>query len=134
MGAIASSFTKTMEKAFTHFSKKFGCNPENIQVIIRAKDEKVTLQYLLMKDFKVIREVSFKEILDVKVDILGKEMVATPFLQDTLVSLSEKSGIKLTEASVVIYNTEKERGEAKLVLYNNNKLVRQLDLEEDIIG
>ncbi len=134
MSFISSSFTKIITNAFSHFSKAHGLQPSEIQIMIKINADQTAPSYILMANYKVIREVTFLEILNVKFDLLVRELVVGPFLFESLNKFSEEFQIPIQETIVIISNKKETGLEPIIHLYNKNKIVKLLNLEEDVLG
>lgn len=130
MSFLVNTVSKVMRKAFSHFSEKVGVKPEQIQILISASDDEGTPEYQLMQDFKPVRKVKFSEILDVKLDLMNREALATPYLKESLLKFAKELDCPVTEVNVMIYN--KEDCEPILCLYKAKQEIRQLEWEGDI--
>jgi hypothetical protein len=70
---------KIMNTGIGKYSRINEVTEEQTQILVKAEgDEKVN--YTICKEWKPLEVVSFKQIMDVRVDILGFEMLASLFI------------------------------------------------------
>ena len=74
---------KIMKTGIAKYSKEFETTKDNTQILVKA-DEGDGVNYTMCNNWKPKNEVSFKDIMDVRVDLLGFEMMASPFLRKSV--------------------------------------------------
>ena len=74
---------KIMKTGILKYSKKFNTTKDDTQILIKA-NQNDGVNYTMCNSWKPKDEVSFKDIMDVRVDILGFEMMASPFLRKSV--------------------------------------------------
>jgi hypothetical protein len=77
---IQKTTSEIMLKAIKNFAKEFEVAETKTQLMIQSSDEQCTPTYKVLVDNKVKKEVTFNQILNVKLDFLGREIIATPFI------------------------------------------------------
>lgn len=124
-----------MRDALVNFAKKMNVSPESVSIRIYTEDQdKGMPSYFLMQNLKPVREVTFSEILDVKIDFLNREAIATPFLAKALQRLSLVEGMSLLDISVFVMYNPNDKETPLLYMYNKMQGVRYLSFEKDIFN
>ena len=98
---IVEQAKDVMRNALKRLSDKNNCDAKNIQLVIKFNGERVLYSY--MKDYQKISDLTFNEILNVKLDFLGREFLATPFITNTIKKLMRESNCKYKEVNVLAY-------------------------------
>ena len=80
---------------------------ERVQLLIYTDNPDLEPKYKVLLDNKPLKEVSFNEILNVKLDFLGREFIATPFITNTIKRLMNESSCDFNEVNVLIYPRDK---------------------------
>ena len=96
-----------MLKGISNFSKEFEVESTQIQLMILASNENCSPKYQLLLNNKVVREVTFNQILNVKLDFLGREIIASPFIAGSLRKLRNEQECSWEDVRVLIYKTQK---------------------------
>ena len=98
---------KIMNGGLKKYSEIHNEELKNIQ--IRAtKGEGENVKYEICKNWQPIEEITFRDILNKKIDILSYEAIATPFLYKSLDLYSKMFSVELEKISVFIFNTNNE--------------------------
>jgi len=119
---------KIMLNAIKNFSKKDELEQNEVQFLISTKDKKsCTPNYLYMKKHIPDRIVSFNDILGVKLDFLGREMIASPFIANTIRRLSREQQIEPLEVNVLIYSTGGDN--VSLYFFANKEPIKKLTFD-----
>ena len=72
-----------LSKAIERYAKENEVSNERVQLLIYTDNPDLEPKYKVLLDNKPLKEVSFNEILNVKLDFLGREFIATPFITNT---------------------------------------------------
>lgn len=97
---------------------------EQTQILVKAEgDEKVN--YTICKEWKPLEVVSFKQIMDVRVDILGFEMLASPFLRKSVDMYSKY--YESDDVNLFIFKKDSKLG---IAVYEKNNFKEILTLEK----
>jgi hypothetical protein len=92
-------------------------------------DDEGEVEYSILKKYNPIKDVTFNEILNVKIDFRMYGQIVPPFIQNTIVTYAEKLEKNPTDLMVMCIVT----GENKIVLFlydNNKKPIEQIILED----
>ena len=75
-----------------------------------------------------LKKVSFNEILNVKLDFLGREILATPFITNTIKRLMRESNCEFKEVNVLAYLTDVAE-DVKLFFFVGTKANKSLGFD-----
>jgi hypothetical protein len=98
---------KIMREAIERYAKENDVSNERVQLLIYTDNPDLEPKYKVLLDNKPLKEVSFNEILNVKLDFLGREFIATPFITSTIKRLMNESSCEFNEVNVLIYPKDK---------------------------
>lgn len=133
MGFIATQVKSVLSKALVRYAGELKLQPKDVQIMIGSSDEEGTPIYKLLHNFKPIRDLTFRQILNVKVDMLGREMLATPVLQKSLVQAASENdaSVKNIRYIILTQSTEMDEKKVKLIpfIYNGSKHVKKVTVE-----
>ena len=105
-----------MRKAIQNFAKEHNVENTKSAVLISTKDEaNSTPIYTLLINNIPKGEVSFNQILNVKIDFLGREIIASPFIANTIRRLARENECSVLDVNVLVY-TQDENAD-KVLLY-----------------
>ena len=125
---IVNTFNEIVLKACERFGKEEGVEAKEMQVLFKLDDEgEVT--YSILKKYNPIKDVTFNQILNVKIDFRMYGQIVPPFIQNTIITYGENFEIHPTDLMVMCIVT----GENKIVLflYNKDKKpIEQIILED----
>ena len=106
-----------MRNAIQNFAKKYEVDSKKSAILISTKDkENSSPNYQLLINNIPKGEVSFNEILNVKIDFLGREIIATPFIANTIRRLARENGCGVLDVNVLVY-TQQENAEDVLLYF-----------------
>ena len=105
--SLETQTKKIMKDAIARFALENEVNKERIQLLIYTDNPDLEPRYKVLKDNKELKQVSFNELLNVKLDFLGREILATPFITATIKRLMRESNCEWKEVNVLIYQTDK---------------------------
>jgi hypothetical protein len=125
--------TKTiMQNAITNFAKKNGVENKDSQVLIYPSNAELEPKYKVCTNWKPINEVSFNELLNVKVDFLGREFIAGSFIKSTFGKIiREQKCLDYRDVNVIVYSSSNNTKETdiKLHLFVNMKPVKEITFD-----
>ena len=106
-----------MRNAIRNFAKKYEVENKKSAILISTKDkENSSPNYQLLINNLPKGEVSFNEILNVKIDFLGREIIAKPFIANTIRRLARENECGVLDVNVLVY-TEQENAEDVLLYF-----------------
>ena len=123
---IYSKTQKIMRTGINKYSKVFGIDANNTQILIK-NNESEEVSYTMCNDWQPKLEVSFKDIMDVKVDLLGFEGLASPFLAKSVVMYAHKYETTISNINLFIFEKNKKMGVA---VYENTDFKEAIPLEK----
>lgn len=118
-----------MLNAIKNFSKEYGVAETQTQLMIKASDEQCTPTYRVLVDNKVKKDVTFNQILNVKLDFLGRELIATPFISSSLRKLRREQGCGYEDVSVLIYKQKEEQTTPNLYFFEGVKPIKPITFD-----
>jgi hypothetical protein len=122
---ISAEFTKICKKAIEKFSNDLQTPKEDVAITFNLKNGEV--YYNLLKDFKVYKEVTFMEILGVRIDFKGYSMLVPPFIQKSLLGFCEEFKIEESKVNVMALLVQEN---IFLVLFNDTEQIKQIRLDD----
>ena len=123
---ILGKTQKIMKTGILKYSKEFKTTKDNTQILVRA-DEGDGVNYTMCNNWKPKNEVSFKDIMDVRVDLLGFEMMASPFLRKSVDMYSKYYDTSNSQINLFIFEKSDKIGVA---VYEGTKFKETLTLEK----
>lgn len=118
-----------MLKAIKNFSKEYGVEETKTQLMIKASDEQCSPIYQVLVENKVKKQVTFNQILNVKLDFLGREIIATPFISSSLRRLRREQGCGFEDVSVLIYKQKEEQEVPNLYFFEGIKPIKPITFD-----
>lgn len=135
---VTQQIEKTMKKALLRFSEKEEVKANDIQVAIHTKNDEFTPEYFYlikmspkMDEHGEVLSLDFnRDILNVKMDLLQREMLASQFLKNYFKNVGEME--KVNPKAIYLMITSKDESAKELIvgLYHNATELRQLSLGE----
>lgn len=119
---------KIMMTGLNKYAKKFNQSPDKVQIKVSITDEG-QVKYEMCNDFNSEETVTFLEIMDKKIDFLGYEQLATPFLGQCLITFSEEVNASPLETNAFIL---KHKEQIVLCYYIGNKFVKDVSLQKQL--
>ena len=102
---IEKQTKQTMSDAINNFAKDNEKEIKDVQLMIKCDDDLLPNYHLLI-DNKKVKEITFNEVLNVKIDFLGREMIVTPFITNTLKKLRKETNCSPNEMNILIYKKD----------------------------
>ena len=104
--SIETQTKKIMRSAIERYAKENEVSNDRVQLLIYSDNPELEPKYKVLLDNKPLKNVSFNEILGVKLDFLGREFIATPFITNTIKRLMNESNCEFKEVNVLIYDNK----------------------------
>ena len=121
---IQNITSKIMLEGICNYAKIFNASEKEVQIrITNGEDEGVI--YEICENWQPKERVSFKDILNKKIDILGYEQLATPFLKKSLKLYNEQFEVDFENLSLFLFNRNDKVGVA---VFNQKKNLKLLTL------
>ena len=126
---IQKTTSNIMLNAIKNFSQEFGVAETETQLMINASDENCSPTYKVLVNNKVKKQVTFNQILNVKLDFLGREIIATPFIASSLRKLRREQGCGFEDLSILIYKQKEEQTKPNLYFFEGVKPVKPITFD-----
>jgi len=108
---------KIMMTGINKYAQAYGTSNDNVQIKV-TDDENGNVFYTMCNDFKDVESVTFLNIMNKKIDFLGYEGLASPFLKKTLAIFAEEAGCEVSKVNCFIMKHKETLG---LAFYNQFK-------------
>lgn len=123
---ISEKFTEISLKCLDRYSKEYNAKKVNMQLVFKLNQDSEA-EYLIYKDYQPQKNISFMEVLGVKLDFKGYSLFVPKFIKGALERFCEEYNIKKNNVRVLLnFNADNE---LLLFLYNSNEFVKQVELE-----
>jgi|TARA_R110000787_G_scaffold185864_2_gene297441 hypothetical protein len=123
--------SKIMRDGIIRFAKENNVNNQELQLLIYTEDNsKASPKYKYCVKGSPIEEISFNNILNLKYDLMNREGIAKPFIQECLLKLSDEYDCKASDLLVFIYSKDMDCSEVGLYVYKDKQPKRKMDLKE----
>lgn len=123
---ISEKFTEISSKCLDRYSKEYNAKKINMQLVFKLNKDS-DAEYLIYKDYQPQKNISFMEVLGVKLDFKGYSLFVPKFIKGSLERFCEEYNIDKDKVRVVLnFNADNE---LLLFLYNSNEFVKQVELE-----
>jgi len=128
--SLETQTKKIMSSAIKRYSEEEKVETNKIQLLISTDNPDCEPQYQVLIHNKPLKKVSFNEILNVKLDFLGRELIATPFITSSLKKMIRENNCSYEEANVLIYATDKEAEDIKLYFFVNTTAAKSMTFKD----
>ena len=126
---IEKQTKQVMLNAITNFSKEYNVTEMETQLMIKAGDEECNPSYQVLVNNKVKKDVTFNEILNVKIDFLGRETIVSPFIASSLRKLRREQSCKAEDINVLIYKKSNNDKEPYLYFFEGTKAIKPIGFD-----
>lgn len=130
--SIMKQTKKIMQRAILNFAEKNEVENKDSQVLIYPSSAELEPKYKVCTKWKPLNEVSFNELLNVKVDFLGREFIAGSFIKSTFNRIIKEQKCKdYTDVNVIVYSASNNVKETdiKLHLFVGMKPVKEITFD-----
>ncbi len=136
IGIIKEKFTDIATKCTTRYAKEEATMRDKIQLVFKLSESGDEAEYLIYKDYKPLKKITFMQVLGVKIDMMGYSLYVPKFIRGSLVRFCETHDIQKKDVRVVLSIQENE--DLFMYLYNGGKFIREVELEslfnpEDVV-
>lgn len=125
---VKSIVNKIIFTGLKNYSKTYQVLQEKTHIRIYF-DEVQTVKYDMCIEWQPKETVTFKQILNKKLDLLGYEALATPIFKKSLDLVSEELKIEKNDISIFIFSQSNILG---LCVFNKAEHVKTLNLSEHL--
>jgi hypothetical protein len=124
-----SGIKKDFIKNIDRISKELGCDVKSVQIRLKfgTTNEKPIL-YGICKDYALVKQSTFKEIMDITLDLKGREMIMTPPLYEAMKKYCiEAQCAKIEDFSAFLFNHE---GQVAVAMYNGSNCFKVCEISK----
>lgn len=114
--------SKIMLGGICKYANIYQTQEKEVQIRV-TKDQSNGLNYEICQEWQPKEQVTFKDILNKKIDILGYEQLATPFLIKSLDLYQKEFGTEEEKLSIFLFNRNDKVGIAVFEEKKNLKLI-----------
>jgi hypothetical protein len=106
---VANDFLKGIQR----FSNALEVDEEKVQIrLTLTQQENQPIKYELNKDWRVVRETNFKEIMGLKIDLLNYEGLLNPVIIQMMVFHGQNLSIRIEALSAYLFKKGNQVGVA----------------------
>lgn len=106
---ILSITENLMKTGINHYSKEFQNENTQTQIQIKTSPTEEKIVYKMCDNWQPKTEVTFKQIMQKKMDLLGYELLATPFLIKSLFNFSLEKKVDVKQVCAFIFLTPNQK-------------------------
>lgn len=119
---------KIMMTGINKYAQAYGTSNDNVQIKV-TDDENGNVFYTICNDFKDVEPVAFLNIMDKKMDFIGYEGLASPFLKKAIRIFAEEVGCEVSKVNCFIVKHKETVG---LAFYNGFKIGKNILLAKQL--
>lgn len=123
---ISEKFSDIASKCLERNAKEYGAKKQDMQLVFKLGTDGET-EYLIYKEFKPVKVVTFMQVLGVKLDFKGYSLFVPKFIKGALNRFCEESDIDKQNVRVILNFDEKNT--MLMWLYNGSNFVKGVTLE-----
>jgi hypothetical protein len=123
---ILEKFTEIASKCLERNAKENATIKKNMQLVFKLNGEEV--EYLIYKEYKPLKAISFLQVLGVKLDFKGYSLFVPKFIHGALNRYSTEMDIQKSNVRVVLNFNNSD--ELLIFVYDNNEFKKQVQLED----
>jgi hypothetical protein len=130
--SIIKQTKKIMQNAILNFAEKNKVENKDSQVLIYPSNADLEPKYMVCTKWKPLNEVSFNELLNVKVDFLGREFIAGSFIRNTFNRIIKEQKCKdFKDVNVIVYSASNNVKETdiKIHLFVGMKPIKEVTFD-----
>jgi hypothetical protein len=123
---IQSKFNELASKCIERNAKEYNTPTKDIQLVFKLGNDGET-EYLIFKEYKPTKVLSFMEVLGVKIDFKGYSLFVPNFIKGSLNKFCDEEKIPTSDVKVLLMLNDKK--ELIMFLYNGNTYIKRVELE-----
>lgn len=121
---IANDFLKGIQR----FSHALEADDEKVQIrLTLTQNENQPIVYELAKEWRVVRETDFKEVMGIKIDLLNQEGMIAPVIIQMMVFHGQKLSITMEALSAYLF---KKGNQVGVAIYDGSNCVKVCPIQE----
>lgn len=124
---------KIMITGLTKYAKAYNVPISEVQIKV-TNDIESTVNYEICLQNKIVEKVRFINIMDKKIDFLGYESVANPFLKKSLEMFSKEINVELQDvcSHIIMYVDANGVSQIGLQFFNKNEKIKSVSLTKHL--
>lgn len=123
---IQSKFNEIASKCIERNAKEYNTNKKDIQLVFKLGSDGET-EYLIFKEYKPMKVLSFMEVLGVKIDFKGYSLFVPNFIKGSLNKFCVEESIPTNDVKVLLMLND--NNQLNMFLYNGNTYIKRVELE-----
>lgn len=127
VNAIIGKFNEIVYRACERYAKEENVGTEGIQVLF-SMDEQDDVKYQIAKNYAPIKDVTFNQILNVRIDFKGYGMIVPEFIKRTILMYADE--YKTRPQELFVMAQPKTIKDVTLFMYEGKKYKEQIKLDE----
>jgi len=124
---ITENFTKITSKCLDRYAKECNTSKKNVQLIFKLGTDDEP-EYLIYKEYKPYKVLTFLEVLGVKLDFKGYSLFVPKFIRGALNRFCDEHSIEKSKVKVVLFFNPDSK--MNMWLYNNSECIKSVELIE----
>lgn len=124
---ITEKFTDITSKCLERNAKEYNAKKQNMQLVFKLNASADDVEYLIYKDYKPEKVVSFLQVLGVKLDFKGYSLFVPNFIKGALNRFCESETIDKDKVRVILSFDDSNK--MQMWLYNNSNFVKSVELD-----
>jgi hypothetical protein len=127
LDTILEKFKEIASKCTKKYAKENQTYQKSMQLVFKLSADKQDSEYVMYKDYKPLKVLTFLQVLCVPIDLRGYSLFVPRFIKGALVRFCEECNIP-TQNVRVLLNFD-ENGQMFMFLYNGADFVKEVELE-----
>lgn len=130
---IEGIIKKIMTTGINKYSDMYNVSNKHVQIKV-TNDPDGSVFYQTCVEFVSKETVSFLNIMDKKIDFLGYESIASPYMKKSLVECASEHDVDVNTTCCYImkYVDKNEKEQIGLAFYNNNLKLKTVSLAKQL--
>ena len=122
---ISGKFENIVRKCLEKNAKDFQVDKKEVQLSLKLSEDE-NVEYSISKMYKKQKNITFLEVLDVRLDFKGYSLFVPKFIVNSLKRISEENIININDLSVMMFTTENNT--LNLYVYDGFKPIKPIHL------
>ena len=127
--SIVQQTKKVMQNAIMRYAKENEIANSDSQILISTDNPDCIPSYQVLKENKPYKDVTFSDILNVKIDFLGRELIATTFIKNCIKRLTKEFNCNYNDVNVLIYPMDNSCNKIKVYLFIGTSPTKELSFD-----
>lgn len=127
LDTILEKFKEIASKCTKKYAKENETQQKNMQLVFKLSSNKQESEYVMYKDYKPLKVLTFLQVLCVPIDLRGYSLFVPKFIQGALTRFCSEYNISPQNVRVLL-NFD-EQGQMFMFLYNGSEFIKEVELE-----